>query len=161
MRPSIKFAKEHFKDKEEIICAEIGVQHGYHAMEILDLWRQVKKIYLIDMYKEGASWAILFHALCFLMPYKDKTIWLIGDSKEVINYLPDNRFDFIYIDADHSEEGCRSDIIKSYPKVIHNGILCGHDFGDSRVQKAVQDFANANNLKLFSDSGDWWFIKNG
>lgn len=37
-------------------------------------------------------------------------------------------FDFVFIDADHTYEGCRADILAWGPKVKPGGLLCGHDY---------------------------------
>ena len=56
---------------------------------------------------------------CFF--YKEK-------SSEACKRFPDNFFDFIYIDADHSYDGVRNDILSWFPKIKIGGFICGHDF---------------------------------
>lgn len=60
----------------------------------------------------------------------------------------DHSLDFVFIDADHSYEACRSDIIAWLPKVRPGGILAGHDYNpqpdpqtglDYGVGKAVRE----------------------
>ena len=39
------------------------------------------------------------------------------------------KFDLIFLDGDHSYEGCKRDIEKWWPRVKNKtGILAGHDF---------------------------------
>lgn len=72
--------------------------------------------------------------------------------------------DFVFIDADHSYDGCKADIAAWYPKVKQGGWICGHDYGNAGfpgfgVNQAVDEFIAANNLTL--DLGDdfTWFAR--
>jgi len=51
-----------------------------------------------------------------------------GLSNDKIPDIPDNSLDWIYIDADHSYEGCLRDLELSLPKLKPNGLLMGHDY---------------------------------
>jgi len=44
------------------------------------------------------------------------------------NNIPDNYFDFIYIDAYHSYSHCSKDLEFAYSKIKNNGYICGHDY---------------------------------
>jgi predicted O-methyltransferase YrrM len=54
-----------------------------------------------------------------------------GDSKDpaiidrVRSYGP---FDVVFIDGDHSYEGCKRDLVVAYSKVKPNGYILGHDY---------------------------------
>jgi predicted O-methyltransferase YrrM len=51
------------------------------------------------------------------------------------------RFDILFIDADHSYEGVKSDLDCYVPKLKHGGILAMHDFHNhSAVSQAVFDY---------------------
>ena len=97
---------------------------------------------------------------------KDKPfVKIIRDySFNAVKQFPDECFDFIYIDADHTFEGCYQDIIDWYPKVKKEGILCGHDYKAVRnirtkegeilklkygVIEAVDKFTKEKNLEFF------------
>ena len=62
-------------------------------------------------------------------------------SEEASKEFHDKYFDFVFIDADHSYEGCKADIVIWTPKIRHDGWLCGHDYGneDYGVKKAVDE----------------------
>jgi hypothetical protein len=51
-----------------------------------------------------------------------------GFSVEVAAEFPDEFFDFVYIDADHTYAAVRADILAWWPKVRSGGVLGGHDF---------------------------------
>lgn len=75
-----------------------------------------------------------------------------GDSSSILHIFPDNTFDMIYIDGDHSYEGVKKDLYTSFSKVKHGGWIMGHDFGinpektknhyDFGVEKAVVEFCS-------------------
>lgn len=48
-------------------------------------------------------------------------------------------YDLIFIDADHSYEGCRADILAYRPLVKPGGILSGHDYDLPGVKQAVDE----------------------
>lgn len=65
-----------------------------------------------------------------------------GDSKEVGQYWSEGYVDLVFIDGDHSYEGCRGDIEAWRPHVRAGGYIVLHDFrngvwGD--VEGAVRD----------------------
>lgn len=49
-------------------------------------------------------------------------------SAMVINAFPDNYFDFVYVDGDHSYKGSKSDLRNYYAKVKRGGVIAGHDY---------------------------------
>jgi predicted O-methyltransferase YrrM len=67
--------------------------------------------------------------------------------------------DLIYIDADHSYEGCYADLKAWFPHVKEGGILCGDDWPWEGVSKAVEQFAHEHNLKININNPFWWIIK--
>lgn len=63
------------------------------------------------------------------------------DSQEAADLFDDGTISAVFIDADHTYEGARNDILAWLPKVENGGILAGHDFLDHfpGVQKAVRE----------------------
>lgn len=55
-------------------------------------------------------------------------------SSDLIKSFPDNFFDFIYIDGDHSYKGAKSDLTNYYSKVRRGGVLAGHDYCCNRKE---------------------------
>jgi hypothetical protein len=71
--------------------------------------------------------------------------------------------DFVFVDADHSYEGCKQDIEAWYPKLKDGGLLCGHDYERLKypregVKRAVDEFAAAKQLHVEKDKDNTWFI---
>jgi hypothetical protein len=73
-------------------------------------------------------------------------------------------FDFVFIDADHSYEGCAADIAAWAPKVKPGGYICGHDyenvdFPKFGVTRAVNEFVAARGLILELGANFCWFVR--
>lgn len=148
------------------IVAEIGVAKGDFSRCIMDIVCP-NELYLIDVWDSLS------------MSYPDKT--MVNEKRQqkrynaVKNYFrkfkeveiireksdksaslfPDNYFDWVYIDADHSYQGCYNDLKSFNRKVKKNGYICGHDWlaeGYYRkgfgVNDAVKDFVKENNYSL-------------
>lgn len=66
---------------------------------------------------------------------------IIGDSQHTA-YPDVEAADVIFIDGDHTYEGCMADIRNWYPKLLPGGHLLFHDsyLGDHGVQDAILDF---------------------
>jgi hypothetical protein len=72
-----------------------------------------------------------------------------GDSSTILRSFPDNTFDMVYIDGDHSYEGVKKDLQVAILKVKPGGWIMGHDFGlnfekarhvyEFGVEKAVRE----------------------
>jgi hypothetical protein len=96
-----------------------------------------------------------------------------GLSNELHDEFPNEYFDFIYIDANHSFQGCSSDLQDWWPKLKVGGLFAGHDYVDGRfpegnfgVKSAVDQFREINNISasLFVTREphkwrSWYFIK--
>lgn len=54
-------------------------------------------------------------------------------------YVQDDSLDFVFIDADHSYEAVRKDILTWSKKVREGGMICGHDVNMEGVQKALKE----------------------
>lgn len=69
------------------------------------------------------------------------TVHLVdGDFNIKIKNFPDGYFDCIYIDMAHDYDSVYSNLENSISKLSKDGILCGHDYGYSDVNRAVNDF---------------------
>lgn len=87
-------------------------------------------------------------------------------SVEAAKDVADNSLDFIFVDADHSYEGCKADIIAWKDKVREGGIISGHDYKNTDfpcfgVEKAVDEFVVENGLRLELGENFTWFTRKG
>ena len=155
--------KKEFQCKE-IVGAEVGVFEGENAKNILEELN-IKKIYLIDNYffcKEYSKDRLnkaKQKAENRLKKFKQIS-WIYKDSEEGIKEIKE-KLDFIYIDADHSYNKSKKDIELAMSKLNPRGLLCGHDFMNQEVARAVLELKDSFklNLKTHHD-GDWVLLKN-
>lgn len=81
-----------------------------------------------------------------------------GFSGPVLSQYPDRYFDMIYIDGDHSLEGCTKDLDIALRKVKPGGWICGHDYDMNElkaknvycfgVHEAVETFLRRTGLQI-------------
>ena len=60
-------------------------------------------------------------------------------THDASRFIKDESLDFVFVDADHSYEGCKQDIEDWLPKIRRGGIICGHDLHWPTVEKAVSE----------------------
>lgn len=83
-------------------------------------------------------------------------------SPDAAKAFADRSMDFVFIDADHSQEGCEADIKAWAPKVKKGGYLGGHDYGYEHlpgVKVAVDAAVRANGWNLETGLNYTWFVK--
>lgn len=69
--------------------------------------------------------------------------WIHPSTSLAVAEWMQGPFDLVFIDAEHTYEGCSADIAAWWPKVKPGGILAGHDYGHRRypgVARAVDRF---------------------
>lgn len=88
-------------------------------------------------------------------------------SDEAAKNFPDNYFDLIYIDADHSYEGCKKDLEAWWPKLKPGKYFTGDDYSHSHapvnklkfeVIRAVDEFAAKQGLPVYILTSNGWAI---
>lgn len=149
-------------NKELIIC-EIGVFKGEFSKFIFDEVSP-KELHLIDIFegmmcsgdKDGNNivWVDLSNEIeniknTFL---NNKNVFIHkGFSYDILKNFNDNYFDMIYIDGDHTYNGVKTDLNMSLNKVKIGGLVCGHDYSQTKfpeVVRAVNEFCFENNLEI-------------
>lgn len=78
------------------------------------------------------------------------------DTSEAAELVPDESLDFVFIDADHTYEGCKRDIENWVPKVRRGGMIAGHDANWPSVRKAIDELGAT---KIASDNVWYCFRK--
>ncbi len=73
-------------------------------------------------------------------------------------------YDFVFLDADHSYQGCKADIEAWVSKVKPGGWLCGHDYENDGfprfgVTQAVNEFAAERGVPLEIGENYCWFVQ--
>lgn len=146
--------------KLPLIICECGVAEGLFAKQIMDWGTQI--LYLVDRWETSgltgdSAFAQEWHddnlqqVQSRMEVYNnrpEKYVILQGTTSEMAQYIPDNSLSMVYIDADHSYDGVKSDIENYYQKVISGGVLAFHDYmnvEDYGVNRAVNEFCTNNN----------------
>ena len=111
---------------------EVGVRDGRTTFYLLDKCPNLK-IYGIDLNISN------FYTNDVKEKYGDRLVPIQGYSYSnvVVDKVP--TVDLIFIDADHSYDGCKKDIIAYLPKVATKGLLTGHDIDYPGVNRAVNE----------------------
>lgn len=160
--------------------AEIGVQEGVFSKTLRSEWKG-EELYLIDRWKYSEDYKDIanvsdekqkeFYLSVVEKFADDRSVHIIRkDSLAAAEQFPDGYFDWIYLDADHSFEGCSRDLEAWYPKIKTGGILAGHDYlegvfpgGVFGVKSAVDGFIKNLDVKLYLTDENtiksWYFIK--
>jgi FkbM family methyltransferase len=166
---------------------EIGVLRGEYSKIILERWHK-GELFLVDAWRHIGNYVDLngrddqYHYDCLvetcksIKPWQDRAHIVRMDSVKAASMFPDEYFDFIYIDADHSYEGVVRDIAAWWPKIKKGGLFCGDDYipedgdiwltvgqeppvyaGKFGVRKAVNEFISRNNLNLYETTEEpYW-----
>ncbi len=149
------------------IGAEIGVERGKFAYHVL-LQKAPARLVLIDPWLYGLSHLdgefdpekqrerdLLYQQVVEdFSPFKNVEI-LRMKSHDAAALFPDEYFDYVYIDGEHSYPGVMLDLIDYYPKVKPGGLLIGDDYGWTGVAPAVQDFIKLNKEKCLFMNEFW------
>ncbi len=160
--------------------AEIGVQTGVYSQTLRQSW-EGRELYLIDRwrfdpgYKDIANIPDEEQKENYMIVVEkfidDDSVQIIRkDSLEAARQFPDEFFDWLYLDADHSLEGCANDLRAWYPKLKTGGIFAGHDYIDGEfiggvfgVKSAVDGFISGLNTGLYlteeTPLRSWYFVK--
>ena len=128
--------------------AEVGVRDGRTTFHLLDHCPELT-IYAIDMsIKE-------FYNKEIANKYKSRLIPIEATSEVAADRIADNSLDLVFIDANHSYDYVKKDIIKYTPKLKENGLLTGHDIDYPGVNRAVNEM-----IKQYDVGPNYVWIKN-
>lgn len=124
------------------IGVEVGCWRGYFATEILNHCPNVDKLYCVDAWAGqtgiylGRDKTVEEHEADYAEARHHLRGFLSSGRVEIIRErsikaaheagLPP--LDFVYVDGDHSLEGCLADLIVWSRKLKPKGVLLGHDY---------------------------------
>jgi hypothetical protein len=98
--------------------------------------------------------------------YKDAPHIRLFKSKSVefLQSRPDDTYDIIYIDGDHSYAGVNADLQQAYAKIKNGGYIMGHDYEMNMtkarhyynfgVKRAVDEFCDKYNQRIIAKAMD-------
>jgi hypothetical protein len=160
---------------------EVGVLRGRNARVLLQQ-RPLLQLTLVDLWaqqpldgsyvrsgdahalKSPAAWERIYQTARRSIAFASERVEILRmDSLEAARRVADESLDFVFIDGDHSYEGCKRDIEVWVPKVKVGGWIGGHDYGHPRkswgVTKAVDQWASMRCVDVEWDDDMTWFSR--
>lgn len=114
------------------VMAEVGVRRGGTLFYLLDNFADLT-VYAIDTDIKQ------FYNETVKNKYGDRLIPLQMTSFAAADIIKNDSLDLVFIDANHSYEYVKTDIVKYIPKLKSNGLLTGHDIDYPGVNRAVNE----------------------
>lgn len=146
------------KMKKNAVVCELGVLRGVFAKKIFNL-TSPEQLHLVDCWAPQKELGTIERVASH--PQQQYDEWLKeaqgkfdgcnnvhfhrGFTTDIVNGFSDEYFDWIYIDADHTYEGCEADLRLYLPKMKKGGIMIADDYCDESVnyygvKRAVDEF---------------------
>ncbi len=148
---------------------EVGVAEGKYSKSFLQFWPfdyfMVDRWCHIHGYDDVMNGDDAEHEKRFqqarqvAVEYGSRVQILRTDSVEAAGSFADRSLSLVYIDADHSYEACKRDILAWAPKIVRGGILAGHDYYTNPpfdVRRAVADVCVGPCGVTHEPCPSWW-----
>ncbi len=161
------------KMPKNAVCAELGVMDGLFSKEILNITKP-KKLILIDLWVVNQTFTDPISQSEYDLKYnsvKEKfksrpEVEIMKGRTDLIKTFPDNYFDWVYIDANHTYEFVKNDLENCYPKIKPDGYIIGDDYSHENyvdmiygVIEAVDEFVKTHEIKKFEVFDTQFMIK--
>lgn len=141
---------------------EVGVQDGAYAACILRKTNPIQ-LFLVDCWEHqdpliyddpeanvsNEMQEIIYRETKQRFAHDPRVVIIRLYSEQAAMNFEDESLDWVYIDANHSYEAVKKDLMLWWPKIKKNGFLSGHDYikRDSwGVVQAVNEFLNSYDL---------------
>lgn len=156
---------------DTIMGVEIGVASGWNMNHFL---ANIPNLNLtgIDAYLPFTDWngayvseklldAQFRAATKNISEFSDRSNIIKMKSDDAASQFADESLDYIFVDGDHSYEGCLKDLQNYYPKLKKGGLFSGHDFTVPDVNRAINEFRKDKNFNPISNTYDnvWYWFK--
>jgi len=159
---------------KEGVYAEIGVFKGTFSRELISILNP-SKLVLIDLFsgrtcsgnEDGnyVIWTDMEEEYKRMLEWGDSRLEIKkGDSSTMLLTYPEDTFDMIYIDGDHSYQGCKRDLEAAYKTIKVGGWIMGHDYEmnlkkaktvyNFGVKRAVDEFCHKYKLSVVAKGQD-------
>ena len=150
---------------------EIGLGSGksciFLAEAILNLGKEIERFVAVDNCQYGGQ-SQRNEIIRNLVDsgVGNKIEFLEMSSLDASTKFPDGYFNYVFIDSSHKYNDTRAEIVLWYRKLVHDGVLAGHDATSSlnpEVGQAVKEMIPSNRLMITptrDGHGVWQAIKN-
>ena len=128
------FLKHLIETNNYTTMCEVGVRDGRTTFFLLDNIPSLT-IYGVDLSNAG------YYNDNVKEKYKERLVPIQGNSSLIAGHVP--KVDLVFIDGDHSYNGCAADIRAYTAKVKLGGILSGHDIDYPGVNRAVNELVKS------------------
>ena len=150
---------------------EVGLGHGKSCIflveAILNLGKEIERFIAVDSCAYGgASQRNAIIRNLVMSGVGDQIEFLEISSLDASTKFPDGYFNYIFLDSSHEYYQTKSEIKLWYHKLLHDGLLAGHDIFSSEnpgVGQAVKELIPEHRLmtsKTRDGSGIWSVVKN-
>lgn len=135
----LEWLAEHARPRLRIV--ELGTYRGRSARAMLD--NSKAHLWCIDRWS-GRAGKVVVSAKDYqiflknIKDIKDRVTILNMTTQGAVGRLPLGTFDMVFIDADHSYEGVKFDIMHFASLLKPGGLLCGHDYNLVRWSGVVE-----------------------
>lgn len=130
-----------------LVNGMLARQNFKAVLHCIDTWRGSEEHQDLDVIKQD----LLYTRFLNNIQNAGVDAWvkpLRKPSLEAVSQFADASLDMIYIDGDHSEEGCYADLEAWYPKLKPGGVFFGHDCTpNDGVRKALARFVAQHGLR--------------
>jgi hypothetical protein len=161
------------------IGAEIGVQKGFFSHVLLHEFRP-QRLHLLDpWYLIGEEWSWATTSKSTSKALRNVIFWFqkeltskeivlhIGFDEEVLAELPDNYFDWVYLDTSHTYEHTKRELELLHTKMKPSGMILGDDWFSDPSHKffgqyrATKEFVEEKGYIVVysSDTDHQWAIR--
>ena len=161
------------------IIGELGVRDGTNFMRMIehkptfavgiDIWQNTGNMAQNDLAYSQEKLDAQYHGVVDMTLELPGVKIIRGFTHNAVGHFPDDFFDLIYIDADHSYAGVSRDIADWWPKVVSGGFFLGDDYKNHKtrtgvrfgVRKAVWEHCDKHKVSFFKFGNDkkWGIIK--
>lgn len=172
---------EHLGEVERPVGAEIGVFAGDTSCRLLAAHPGLT-LHMVDSWEgDGAAYSgdsgdwhatlsrdqqasYMRRAKAAVKFAKDRARIMQARSADAAAHIADRSLDFVFIDADHSYDGCMADIKAWAPKLKPGGLMSGHDYENTAFPKfgvaaAVNEWAASIGATVETGDNFTWFIR--
>lgn len=155
-RSAVAMAVEIINSEKDIDFTVIDTFDGggrYNANEIIlngKVFEAYKNNIIYDIYRKN------------IKPVEHVIRTICCDSVRASRVFADKSLDFVFIDGDHTYEGCKKDILAYLPKMKSGGVLAGHDFRHDcpGVVQAVDEVLGTGRFSPWYQYGDFcWYYE--